>query len=63
MTKEQLKERTKQFALRVMSLVDHLLKTTKAEFMEISYCEAPHPSRQTIARPVALARQPNLLQS
>jgi four helix bundle protein len=29
MNKEQLKERTKQFALRVMTLVDHLPKNSK----------------------------------
>ena len=33
MNKEQLKEGTKQFALRVMSLVDHLPKNSKGRIL------------------------------
>lgn len=33
MNKEQLKERTKQFALRVMSLVDHLPRNSKGRIL------------------------------
>jgi len=33
MNKEQLKERTKQFALRVMTLVDHLPKNSKGRIL------------------------------
>lgn len=33
MNKEQLKERTKHFALRVMTLVDHLPKNSKGRIL------------------------------
>ena len=52
MNKEELKQRTKQFALRVMTLVDHLPKNSKGRILE-------NQLLQIIGRLVAHVPPPN----
>jgi hypothetical protein len=42
MTKEQLKARTKSFALRVMNMIDYLPNNVKGRVSPTKQCEALH---------------------
>jgi hypothetical protein len=59
MTADELKLRTKQFALRVIRLVTAMPKTLKEKQLPTSWFGAARPSLQIIVPLVELAREAN----